>query len=131
VFGIKQRLGIDGTLLGVDVIRDRELLIADATEVDLLDLLGSKGAARAEIVVTIIGGQGYVFGRGNQQISPRVIERVGRENIVVIATKSKMASFGGRQLLVDTGSEETNEMLSGYLRVVTGYDEQIMAKVSA
>lgn len=131
VFGIKQRLGIDGTLLGVDVIRDRELLIADATEVDLLDLLGSKGAARAEIVVTIIGGQGYIFGRGNQQISPRVIERVGRENIVVIATKSKMASFGGRRLLVDTGSEETNEMLSGYFRVVTGYDEQIMAKVSA
>ena len=131
MFGIKQRLGIEGTLLGVDVIRDRKLVIADATEGDLLDLLGPDGAAKAEIVVTIIGGQGYIFGRGNQQISPRVIERVGRENIVVVATKSKVASFGGRQLLVDTGSEETNEMLCGYLRVVTGYDEQIVAKVSA
>ena len=131
VYGLKQRLGIEGTLLGVDVIHDRKLVVADATEGDLLNLLGPAGGTKAEIVVTIIGGQGYIFGRGNQQISPRVIERVGRENIVVVATKSKVASFGGRQLLVDTGSEETNEMLCGYLRVVTGYDEQIVAKVGA
>jgi predicted polyphosphate/ATP-dependent NAD kinase len=131
LFGVKQRLGIDGTLLGVDVTRNRELVVADATERQLLELLGSKDEVKAKIVVTIIGGQGYIFGRGNQQISPSVIERVGRENIVVVATKSKVADLGGRWLLVDTGSEETNAMLCGYVRVVTGYDEQIVVRVAA
>ena len=131
VFGVKQRLGIAGTLLGVDVTRGRELVAADVTEHQLLDLLGTNGGANAKIVVTVIGGQGYIFGRGNQQISPRVIERVGRENIIVIATKQKIAALGGKPLLVDTGSEETNAMLSGYMRVVTGYNEQIAIKVSA
>jgi len=131
LFGVKQRLGIAGTLLGVDVTRNRELVVADATERQLLELLGSKDEVKAKIVVTIIGGQGYIFGRGNQQISPSVIERVGRENIVVVATKSKVADLGCRWLLVDTGSEETNAMLCGYVRVVTGYDEQIVVRVAA
>ncbi len=131
VFGVEQRLGVEGTLLGVDVMRGHELVALDATERRLLELLGPKEGQKAKIVVTIIGGQGYIFGRGNQQISPRVIERVGRENIVVVATKTKVAALGGRRLLVDTGSEETNAMLCGYVRVVTGYDEEIVAKVAA
>jgi len=131
IFGLKQRLGIDGTLLGVDVARGREQIAKDVTERQILDLLEAEGGEKAKIVVTVIGGQGYIFGRGNQQLSPRVIERVGRENILVVATKQKIAALGGRPLLVDTGSEETNAMLSGYMRVVTGYNEQIAARVSA
>jgi predicted polyphosphate/ATP-dependent NAD kinase len=131
VFGVKRRLGIAGTLLGVDVTHGRELVAADVTERQLLDLLDEKGGARAKIVVTVIGGQGYIFGRGNQQISPRVIERVGRDDIIVIATKQKLAALGGKPLLVDTGSEEVNSMLTGYMRVVTGYNEQIVARVSS
>ena len=131
VFGVKRRLGIAGTLLGVDVTHGRELVAADVTERQLLDLLDQKGGAKAKIVVTVIGGQGYIFGRGNQQISPRVIERVGRDDIIVIATKQKLAALGGKPLLVDTGSEEVNTMLTGYMRVVTGYNEQIVARVSS
>lgn len=131
LFGLKQRLGIEGTLLGVDVARDGTLVAADVTERQLLELLGPPGSVAARIVVTIIGGQGYIFGRGNQQLSPRVIERVGRENIVVVATKQKVASLGGRPLLVDTGSEDTNTLLSGYVRVVVGYHDQIVVKVSS
>jgi predicted polyphosphate/ATP-dependent NAD kinase len=131
VFGVKRQLGIGGTLLGVDVVRNRELLAADSTESQLLGLLGPYGGAKAKIVVTVIGGQGYIFGRGNQQLSPRVIERVGRDNIVVVATKSKVVSLAAGRLLVDTGDESTNAMLCGYVRVLTGYDEQIVAKVSA
>jgi predicted polyphosphate/ATP-dependent NAD kinase len=131
LFGIKQRLGLEGTLLGVDVMRDRELVAADVTERQLLELLGPAGSVPARIIVTVIGGQGYIFGRGNQQLSPRVIERVGRENIVIVATKGKLAALGGRPLLVDTGKEETNEMLRGYMRVIVGYHEQMAAKVSA
>ncbi len=130
VFGIKKRLGIDGTLLGVDVVRDRQLVARDVTEHQLLDLLGPKGGTPATIVVTVIGGQGYIFGRGNQQFSPRVIERVGRDGIVVVATRQKIAALGGKPLLVDTGSEEVNDMLTGYMRVATGYDEEIAVRVS-
>ncbi len=130
VFGIKKRLGIDGTLLGVDVVRDRRLVAKDVTEHRLLDLLGPKGGVPAKIVVTVIGGQGYIFGRGNQQFSPRVIERVGRDNVLVVATRQKIAALGGRPLLVDTGSEEVNDMLTGYIRVTTGYDEEIAVRVS-
>ncbi len=131
VFGIKKRLGIVGTLLGVDVTRGRKLVAADVTEHQLLDLLGPKGGTPARIVVTVIGGQGYIFGRGNQQLSPRVIQRVGRDHITVVATRQKIAALGGKPLLVDTGSEETNAVLTGYMRVVTGYDEEIAVRVSA
>ena len=82
-----------------------------------------------KLVVTAIGGQGHVFGRGNQQISSRVIRLVGRENIVVIATKEKLASFSGRPLLADTGDEGLNDELSGYLRVITGLEDYVMYKL--
>lgn len=131
LFGLKQRLGIEGTLLGVDAMRDGKLVAADVTEQQLLDLLGPEGSVDARIIVTVIGGQGYIFGRGNQQLSPRVIERVGRENIIVVATKGKLAALRGRPLLVDTGREETNEMLCGYVRVIVGYHEQMAVRVSA
>ena len=131
LLGIKQRLGLEGTLLGVDVLRGGALAAADAGERELLALLEAHGEGAATIVVTVIGGQGYIFGRGNQQLSPRVIERVGREHIIVVATKAKLAGLAGKPLLVDTGSEATNEMLRGYLRVIVGYDEQMVVRVSA
>jgi predicted polyphosphate/ATP-dependent NAD kinase len=84
---------------------------------------------RARIVVTVIGGQGHVFGRGNQQLSPRVIRQVGKENIIIIATKEKLISLAGRPLLVDTGDEALNQELSGYMRVTTGYRDYVMCKV--
>ena len=92
----------------------------------LLELLEEH---RAKIIVTPIGGQGYIFGRGNQQISPDVIRKVGKENIIVVSTTGKIHSLGGRPLRVDTGDREMDGALSGYVRVVTGCDEQIVYKV--
>ena len=131
VLGLEQRLGIDGTLLGVDISRGRQLLAKDVNERQILELLRANSGVPAKIVVTVIGGQGYIFGRGNQQLSPEVITRIGRENVIVVATKGKLAALGGRPLLVDTGSEETNGLLSGYMRVTVGYDEQIVMRVAS
>jgi len=124
---ITTRLGLEKTLVGVDVVEGEELVAADANEAQILRLLTGR---RARIVVTPIGGQGYIFGRGNQQISPEVIRRVGRANLVLVSTASKIESLYGRPLLVDTGDPAVDEMLVGYHHVVTGYRERIVYKVS-
>jgi predicted polyphosphate/ATP-dependent NAD kinase len=127
---ITDEMGLDKTLLGVDVVLNGELIARDASESQLLALLDRHGADKARIVVTPIGGQGYLFGRGNQQISPRVIERVGRARIVPVSTPDKLYGLGSQPLLVDTGSGAVDEMLSGYLTVVTGYNERAVRKVA-
>ena len=127
-FAIKQALGIEGTLLGVDVVRDGECLARDAAEEQLLALLAAH-AGPAAIVVTAIGGQGHVFGRGNQQISARVIRAVGIANITIVATRHKIAALDGRALLADTNDADLDRALHRYLRVVTGYREAILYPV--
>jgi len=115
---VMERLGLQKTLLGVDVVQNRKLLASDVNEKQLNELVKNE---KTKIVVTIIGGQGFLFGRGNQQISPEIIRKVGRDNVIVVATPEKLASLRGAPLLVDSGDEEVDRMLSGYIRVVTGY----------
>ena len=124
---IADQLGIEKTLLGVDVVNGGKLVAKDVNESQLLKLVAEK---RAKIIVTLIGGQGYVFGRGNQQISPEVIRRVGKENVVIIATKNKLNTLIGKPLLVDTGDEEVDRMFTGYAKVITGYKEHVMKKIA-
>ena len=124
---INSMLGLQKTLLGVDVIKNRKLLAVDVNESQLIELLDNW---EAKIVISPIGGQGFLFGRGNQQISPKVIRRVGADNIMVISTAEKIESLSGRPLLVDTGDPEVDIMLTGYVRVVTGRAESSMYRVS-
>ncbi|NLT49261.1 MAG: ATP-NAD kinase family protein, partial [Clostridiales bacterium] len=89
-------LGLKNTLLGVDAVLNRKLVGSDLNEsalLELLDEMDSKGIP-AKVVVTVIGGQGYVFGRGNQQLSHRVLKRVGKDNIIIAATEAKMIALG-------------------------------------
>ncbi|MBA7606806.1 hypothetical protein ES703_13956 [subsurface metagenome] len=125
---IAEKLGLSKTLLGVDVVLNGEIISADANEEKLLELIEGK---EARIIVTVIGGQGFVFGRGNQQISPQVIRSVGIENITIIATPGKLVALQGRPLLVDTGDSEVDEMLSGYAKVVTEYGRRVVYRVKA
>lgn len=125
---VMNTLQLPGTLLGIDLVYQRGLLAADVTEAEILRRLDQY--PKAEIVVTVIGGQGYVFGRGNQQISGAVIRRVGKENIRIAASKAKMLSLLGQSLYVDTGDEEVNRMLRGYYRVIVGYDEYHVFKMT-
>jgi predicted polyphosphate/ATP-dependent NAD kinase len=124
---ITTELGLDKTLIGVDVVLNRELLASDVNESQLLAMLEGR---RAKIIVTPIGGQGCILGRGNQQISPKVIEKVGQENIIVVSTREKLYALGQQPLWVDTGDPEVDRTLTGYTRVVTGYNERAVRKVS-
>lgn len=125
---IHQCLGLPKTLLGVDVVQDRRVVELDVNEAQLLKLLAGMPA---QIVVTPIGGQGYLFGRGNQQISPAVIRLVDTHNIVVASTKDKIHALQGQPLLVDTGDPELDQTLEGYTRIITGYHEEIVYRVTA
>ena len=119
-------LELDGSLLGVDAVYNKKQIGKDIDEKQILELLDEH--PKAKIIITVIGGQGYLFGRGNQQFSPDVLRRVGKENIIVLATKTKLNSVNG-PLLVDTGDVELNEYLKGYYKIVTDYDFLTAKKV--
>ena len=122
---IADALGQEKTLLGVDVYRDLTLVSKDADEIKLLSLLET--SAIAEIVVTPIGKQGFVFGRGNQQIGAELIAKVGVENVRIVATPSKLRAIGS--LRVDTGDARIDGLLKGFRRVLVGYGRERLMKV--
>ena len=124
---VGEKLGVKKTLLGVDVVKgDGTVLGRDVDESRLLELV-EKGPVK--IVVSPIGGQGFLFGRGNQQISSRVLWKVEVEDLIIVASRTKMELLNPRRLLVDTGDPELDKNLRGYRRVVTGYREKMVVKV--
>lgn len=83
----------------------------------------------AFILVTAIGGQGHIIGRGNQQISPRVLRAVGLDRLRVVATKRKLATLEGRPLLVDSGDPALDAAFPDAIRVWSGYREELLYPV--
>jgi len=124
---VLDELGLDATLLGIDVVENQLLLEKDVNERQILSLLESNKPVK--IIMTIIGGQGHLFGRGNQQFSPAVIKRIGKENIVVITTPEKLHALQGQPIRVDTGDNELNKYLCGMIQIITGYDEHTFYRV--
>jgi predicted polyphosphate/ATP-dependent NAD kinase len=124
---IMQRLGLEHSLLGIDLVWKKKLLGKDLNETQILEKISGKPT---KLILTPIGGQGFLLGRGNQQISPDVIQRIGKDNIIVIATKQKIHSMNSRPLLVDTGEEATDQALMGHYRIITGFREAIIYKVA-
>ncbi|WP_028470199.1 ATP-NAD kinase family protein [Neptunomonas japonica] len=127
VQAVMQELGLPNTLLGVDLIEDQKLLASDCTA---QELLANTAGTSTKIIITIIGGQGHILGRGNQQLSPELIKRVGKDNMIVIATKTKLAELGGRPLIVDTGDAELDKELAGVIPVITGYHDAVLYRIA-
>ena len=124
---IMDELNLSNTLLGVDIIKDKTVIKLDCNEDDILNILsGEKG----KLVITPTGGQGYLLGRGNQQISPRVLKKIGKDSILIISSNSKIIDLKGRPLLIYTGDEVTDKNLAGYYRIKVGYGMDIIYKVS-
>lgn len=125
---VAELLGVRGSALGIDVVADGRLVERDVDE-SRLYTLARRTALRA--VLTVIGGQGFLLGRGNQQLSPRVIAAMAPEPFLVVATESKIVALGGRPLLVDTGDPAVDATLTGYTRIVTGPGTTTIYRVSA
>ncbi|MGW9628755.1 ATP-NAD kinase family protein [Microbacterium sp. NPDC055521] len=114
---IARHLGVDKSPLGVDVILDGRQLLSAASETQLLDQV-ARGPAQA--VVTVIGGQGFLLGRGNQQLSATVISALGDDPLMVVAPEQKLIDLRGRPLIVETGDSRVDARLSGHVRIITG-----------
>jgi len=114
------------TILGVDIYNDGNTIL-DVDEKRILKEV--KDWKRTWIVLSPIGRQGILLGRGNQQLSPEILKRVEKEHIIIAATKTKLQSIDGNVLRIDTGDSSTDEMLKGYIRVVTDYKEWRLMRV--
>jgi predicted polyphosphate/ATP-dependent NAD kinase len=114
---IAHALGVEKTLLGFDAVQDGRLVAADLNEQGMLTLLAGEGQAR--LVIGIIGAQGSVLGRGTQQVSPRVIRKIGIGNIIVVATPHKLRETP--LLFMDTGDRELDSAFGEHLSVISGY----------
>ncbi len=125
IAAIADQLGIDKTLLGIDAVIDGELVGTDLNEQAILGLLDRH--QRAAIVVTPLGGNGFIFGRGNKQLTPEVLRRVGLANIIVVANRDKLLEL--ESLHVDTGDAELDRALSGYVDVIVGPGHKKVMKV--
>jgi len=117
--GIASALGIEKTLLGIDAVVGGKTIAKDVNETEILRLLDR--TPKAQLVVSPVGGQGFILGRGNLQVSPAVLRRIGTRNVIVVATPSKLAATP--VLRVDTGDPNLDEEFRAreYLFVIVGY----------
>ena len=117
---VAELLGVEKTVLGVDIYKKDKTLF-DVNEKRILGEV--KDWQNTWVILSPIGRQGILLGRGNQQISPAIIKNIGKQRVIVAATKNKLQSIDGEVLRVDTGDAEVDKMLKGYIRVVTDYRE--------
>jgi len=123
---IANMLGVDKTLLGVDIYRNG-ILIKDVNERRILEEIPDFNDTW--IIISPIGQQGILFGRGNQQISPKIIKRVGKDKIIVVATRNKLQGIPENVLRIDTGDATVDAALRGYIKVIVDYHEWRMIRV--
>lgn len=128
VAAIMTDLYLDNTLLGVDAVYNGELIGQDLAAAQILELLDNYPQAKA--ILSVMGGQGHIIGRGNQQISAEVLRKLGKKNVWLVSAKTKIADLEGRPLIIDSGDPELDKQWHGTVEVTTGYRDQIVHALS-
>ncbi len=121
-------LGHATNVLGVDLVQDGKLVRGDLSATELRAMTAG---APLQIIAGVTGGQGFLFGRGNQQIAADIIARAGRDGIIVIAGLRKLAALDPPRLLVDTGDPQLDAALSSHWRVRCGPSRWSVVRVEA
>jgi predicted polyphosphate/ATP-dependent NAD kinase len=122
---IASKIGVEKTLLGIDAVYSGKIVGKDLNEKGLLALINKYD--KIKIIVTPIGGNGFIFGRASKQFTPAVLNAVGVENIIVVATEDKISRL--ECLRVDTGDDKTDNRLKGHMKVITGYKTEALIEV--
>ena len=125
VGAIKHALGFEGTLLGFDVWRQGACIARDVDGAWLEENL-----ERAVVVLSFTRGQGFLLGRGNQQLTPEFLRRIGRKSIWIVGTRTKLKSLEGRPLLLDTDDPELDRDWSGLVEIISGYEDRLIHRLS-
>lgn len=125
---IQHELGYQATLLGVDLLHRSKLIASDIDAATLETTLAAFGG-KVILILTAIGGQGHIIGRGNQQLSPTVLRRVGQHNIWIVATKTKLKSLQQRPLIIDSNDAALDSAWRGAMPVITGYRDEVLYRV--
>lgn len=116
------------TPLGVDALLNRELVAQDADDATLQGLAEGR---TVRIILGVTGQQGFLLGRGNQQIGPALIAKAGRGGLIILATESKLSALARPCLLVDTGDPDLDAELEGFVRVSTGANREMMMRIAS
>ncbi len=126
VSAITQLLSLNKTILGVDALKNKKIIKMDLSESEIYEMINED----SKIIISPIGKQGFIFGRGNHQFSARIVRKIGFKNIIIIATKRKVESIGNK-LRIDFYDDESlnNELNGKYIRVLTDYNESRMMKI--
>ncbi|AWR97780.1 ATP-NAD kinase [Acidianus sulfidivorans JP7] len=113
---IEEKLGYKPNFLSTDVFLGNKIFLQNANYIDLLQLTGE-----LKLILTPIGRQGFILGRGNQEIGPEVIRKIGKNNIYIVSTKNKLNTI--QCLRIDSGDEQIDRALAGIYTIIVGYNE--------
>lgn len=127
VKAIADILGLEKTTLGVDVLLGKKLVAKDANEQKLIEILENYNLHPVKVIVSPLGVQGFIFGRGNQQISPKILSKISKDDVIIISTRSKLNKTP--TLRIDTGDPKTDEKFKGYVKVIIDYNEELVTKI--
>lgn len=111
---------------GVHALLDGEVIGHDLSEAQILDLL--ERYANVSLMVGVIGGQGYLFGRGNQQLSAAVIDRIGWDRITILASSTKLLELMPVVLHVDF-TEPLSTPPPSYVKVNTTVTRSVVCRL--
>jgi predicted polyphosphate/ATP-dependent NAD kinase len=129
VRAISEVLNCEKTLLGVDLCKNKQVIKKDLNEQEILEVFEQHKGSNFKLIITPIGAQGFVFGRGNLQVSAKVLEKLKPDNIIIVCSRFKYSTLPEGKLRIDSRNSETDELFKGYYKVIVGYGTYRIAEM--